>query len=215
MVGGRRRGSPVRAVAASPAERPLVRSAGGTASLSWGRPRTLRSAGTRCRGRCAAASAAPAAGACVVLPRIRRRAAHHARADGAQPELLKLEVAGVDGDVLLGAFVIGARPVTFTFPKVTTTATACFKSKASGRALGWRVIAGYGDAVGGAPVGRGSSFLGSRRFSPRCSSTSRRGRDLMAELRSTRRSEPSSSTRWFVSRARIRSRRTCVPAARA
>jgi len=64
----------------------------------------------------------------------------------------KLEVAGVDGEVLLGAFVIRGEAGYFHFPGGLDDGYGLFQIEGEWSRSGWRVIAGYGDAVGGDPT---------------------------------------------------------------
>jgi hypothetical protein len=63
----------------------------------------------------------------------------------------KLEVAGVDGELLLGAFVVRGEAGYFHFPEGEDDGYALFQVEGEWSRSGWRVIVGYGDAVGGDP----------------------------------------------------------------
>lgn len=63
----------------------------------------------------------------------------------------KLEVAGVDGEVLLGAFVIRGEAGYFHFPEGQDDGYGLFQVEGEWSRSGWRVIVGYGDAAGGDP----------------------------------------------------------------
>lgn len=63
----------------------------------------------------------------------------------------KLEVAGVDGEVLLGSFVLRGEAGYFHFPGGVDDGYGLFQVEGEWSRSGWRVIAGYGDAVGGDP----------------------------------------------------------------
>jgi hypothetical protein len=63
----------------------------------------------------------------------------------------KLEVAGVDGEVLLGPVVLRGEAGYFHFPGGVDDGYLLFQVEGEWSRSGWRVIAGYGDAVGGDP----------------------------------------------------------------
>ena len=63
----------------------------------------------------------------------------------------KLEVAGVDGEVLAGPFVLRGEAGYFHFPGGLDDGYGLFQVEGEWSRSGWRVIAGYGDAVGGDP----------------------------------------------------------------
>ena len=64
---------------------------------------------------------------------------------------VKLEVAEVDGEVLLGPFVLRGEAGYFHFPGAEDDGYGLFQVEGEWSGSGWRVIAGYGDAVGGDP----------------------------------------------------------------
>jgi hypothetical protein len=64
---------------------------------------------------------------------------------------VKLEVAGVDGEVLAGPFVFRGEAGYFHFPGGTDNGYGLFQVEGEWSRSGWRVIAGYGGAVGGEP----------------------------------------------------------------
>ena len=63
----------------------------------------------------------------------------------------KLEVAGVDGEVLLGAVVLRGEAGYFHFPGGLDDGYGLFQVEGEWSRSGWRLIVGYGDAVGGDP----------------------------------------------------------------
>ena len=64
---------------------------------------------------------------------------------------LKLEVAGLDGEVLAGPFVFRGEAGYFHFPGGSDNGYALYQVEGEWSRSGWRVIAGYGGAVGGDP----------------------------------------------------------------
>jgi len=64
---------------------------------------------------------------------------------------LKLEVAGIDGEVLAGPFVLRGEAGYFHFPGGADNGYALYQVEGEWSRSGWRVIAGYGGAVGGDP----------------------------------------------------------------
>jgi hypothetical protein len=62
----------------------------------------------------------------------------------------KLEVAGVDGEVLIGAFALRGEGGYFHFPEGLDEGYGLFQVEAEWSHAPWRVIVGYGDAIGGA-----------------------------------------------------------------
>ncbi len=72
---------------------------------------------------------------------------------------VKLEVAGVDGEVLVGAFAIRGEAGYFHFPGGADDGYALFQVECEWSGSGWRVIGGYGDTVGGDATGPALSSL--------------------------------------------------------
>jgi len=66
-------------------------------------------------------------------------------------DFLKLEVAGIDGEVLAGPFVFRGEAGYFHFPDDADNGYALYQVEGEWSRSGWRVIAGYGGAVGGDP----------------------------------------------------------------
>jgi hypothetical protein len=78
----------------------------------------------------------------------------------------KLEVAGIDGEVLAGPFVFRGEGGYFHFPDGVDDGYGLFQVEGEWSRSGWRVIAGYGDVVGGgasaaapAPASLDQAFL--------------------------------------------------------
>jgi hypothetical protein len=63
----------------------------------------------------------------------------------------RLEVAGIDGEILAGAFVVRGEAGYFHFPGGADDGYGLFELEGEWSRSGWRVIVGYGDAVGGTP----------------------------------------------------------------
>ncbi len=61
----------------------------------------------------------------------------------------KLEVVGVDGEVLIGAFALRGEGGSFHYPEGLDDGYGLFQVEAEWSRAAWRVIAGYGDAIGG------------------------------------------------------------------
>lgn len=64
---------------------------------------------------------------------------------------VKLEVAGLDGEVLAGPFAFRGEAGYFHFPGGTDNGYALYQVEGEWSLSGWRVIAGYGGSVGGDP----------------------------------------------------------------
>jgi hypothetical protein len=63
----------------------------------------------------------------------------------------RLEVAGIDGEILAGAFVVRGEAGYFHFPGGADDGYGLFEVEGEWSRSGWRLILGYGDAVGGTP----------------------------------------------------------------
>jgi hypothetical protein len=64
---------------------------------------------------------------------------------------VELEVAGLDGEVLIGPVVLRGEAGYFHFPGGTDNGYALYEAEAEWSRAAWRVIAGYGGAAGGGP----------------------------------------------------------------
>jgi len=65
---------------------------------------------------------------------------------------VKLEVAGLDGEVLAGPFVFRGEAGYFHFPGGTDNGYGLYQVEGEWSGSGWRVIGGYGGSVGGDPA---------------------------------------------------------------
>ncbi len=66
-------------------------------------------------------------------------------------DFVKLDVAGLDGEVLAGPFVFRGEAGYFHFPGGADNGYALYQVEGEWSRSGWRVIAGYGGSVGGDP----------------------------------------------------------------
>lgn len=66
-------------------------------------------------------------------------------------DFAKLEVAGLDGEVLAGPFVLRGEAGYFHFPGGADNGYALYQVEGEWSRSGWRVIAGYGGSIGGDP----------------------------------------------------------------
>lgn len=72
---------------------------------------------------------------------------------------LKLEVAGIDGEVLAGPFVIRGEAGYFHYPGEAADGYGLFQVECEWSRSEWRLIGGYGDDVGGGATGPAISAL--------------------------------------------------------